>query len=95
MCFGKSCKHEDWTCLENPAIKGLNSNYITDRIIASQRLSTRLIREFDLLQKLVALKVRAVINLQEPGEHASCGDGILQSTGFSYDPEDLYKRKYP
>lgn len=31
--------------------------------------------------------VVAIINLEEPGEHPYCGDGIIPRTGFSYDPE--------
>lgn len=30
-----------------------------------------------------------MFNLQEPGEHPKCGDGIIPKTGFSYTPEDL------
>lgn len=33
----------------------------------------------------------AVFNLEEPGEHPYCGDGIIPKTGFSYTPEDLMK----
>ena len=33
--------------------------------------------------------VAAIINLQEPGEHPFCGDGIVAKTGFSYTPENL------
>ena len=34
------------------------------------------------------LKVGAIFNLQEPGEHALCGDGLVSDQiGFSYDPE--------
>jgi hypothetical protein len=35
FCGGASCKHEDWTKIKNPAVKGLNSNFITEDIIAS------------------------------------------------------------
>ena len=31
----------------------------------------------------------AVFNLEEPGEHPYCGDGIIPKTGFSYTPEFL------
>jgi protein tyrosine phosphatase domain-containing protein 1 len=31
--------------------------------------------------------VGAIFNLQEPGEHPSCGDGIDDKVGFSYNPE--------
>jgi hypothetical protein len=29
--------------------------------------------------------IKSIINLQEPGEHANCGNA-LTSSGFSYDP---------
>ena len=29
----------------------------------------------------------AIFNLEEPGEHPSCGDGIDDKIGFSYDPD--------
>jgi len=35
------------------------------------------------------LNVKAVINLQELGEHPNCGDGIDPLIGFSYNPEIL------
>ena len=35
--------------------------------------------------------VTAVFNLQEPGEHPYCGDGIDLKHGFSYTPENLMK----
>ena len=33
--------------------------------------------------------MKAIFNLEEPGEHPYCGDGIIPSTGFSYTPELL------
>ena len=32
--------------------------------------------------------IKTVINLQQSGEHASCGPG-LEASGFSYDPQDF------
>lgn len=32
--------------------------------------------------------IKTVINLQESGEHASCGPG-LEASGFSYNPQDF------
>jgi hypothetical protein len=51
FCMGKGCYYEDWNNHPNPAIRGLNSDYITPYVIASQRLSTRLIEEFDLMKQ--------------------------------------------
>jgi putative component of toxin-antitoxin plasmid stabilization module len=94
MCGGKSCAHEDWKTIKNPALQGLNSNWINNDIVASQRLSNRLIKEFDLMAQFKEKNIGAVINLQEPGEHANCGDGIQDMRiGFSYDYEILLKSK--
>lgn len=35
--------------------------------------------------------IKTVINLQEPGEHASCGYGN-DASGFSYNPQRLMER---
>ena len=43
--------------------------------------------------KLHSKGINAILNLQEPGEHPSCGDGILPRSGFSYLPEEFYERK--
>lgn len=34
-------------------------------------------------------RINAIINLQQPGEHASCGDGLAKEGGFSYLPEEF------
>jgi len=51
FCGGVSCKHEDWKKNKNAAIDGLNCDYITNDLIASQRPSTILINQFDLIKK--------------------------------------------
>lgn len=91
FCGGKSCKHEDWKQCKRPAIKGLNSNWINADIIASQRLSERLIKEYDIVGQMKQYKIGTIVNLQEPGEHQHCGDGIIEKVGFSYDYEQLQK----
>lgn len=91
FCGGKGCKHEDWTQCKRPAIKGLNSNWINNDIVASQRLSARLIKEYDIVAQMKELKLGTIINLQEPGEHQHCGDGVIEKVGFSYDYEELQK----
>jgi hypothetical protein len=53
FCGGSSCKHEDWTKCTNPAIKGLHSNWITDHLIASQRLSDRIIKEYSVVEQFI------------------------------------------
>ena len=77
---------------KNPAIKGLNSNWINDKIIASQRPSDRLIAEYGIIEQFKDKNVGAIFNLQEPGEHPFCGDGLVSDDiGFSYTPEKLQK----
>ena len=49
FCGGRSCKYEDWTKNPDPAIKGLNCDYVTPYIVASQRMSTRLMREYQII----------------------------------------------
>eukprot|EP00941_MAST-03F_sp_MAST-3F-sp1_P005860 g5860.t1 len=75
---------------QNPPgpIAGLHSNWVTDRLLACQRPSSRIISEFDLAGQFRKLGINAVFNLQEPGEHPYCGDGII-SSGFSYLPEEF------
>jgi hypothetical protein len=88
FCFGRNCRVEDWKRAINPCIKGLHSNFIGEDLIATARLSNRKIQEFDMLNQLKALKCGAVFNLEEPGEHPLCGDGLVSDEiGFSYDPE--------
>jgi hypothetical protein len=56
-------------------------------IVASARLSNKKIKDFDLIKQMKDLKITAIFNLEEPGEHPLCGDGLVSdSIGFSYDP---------
>jgi len=52
FCGGKGCKHENWENNPNSVIKGLDSDWITDNLLAMQRPSSRLIREFDIIKQL-------------------------------------------
>ena len=46
---------------------------------------------FDLIRQFKSQGIKSVVNLQIPGEHASCGPK-LRPSGFTYDPhEDLMK----
>lgn len=93
FCGGKECKYENYKLwitenqLSKNAIDGLYSSWITSNILAMQRPSTRLMAEHQLVKSFQDVKLGAIFNLQQRGEHASCGDGIL-SSGFSYLPED-------
>ena len=87
--MGKWCKHENWKLCQNPAVQGLHSEWVEGLIIGSQRLSDRLMKEFNIVDQFKKLGVVAVFNLQEPGEHPYCGDGIIPKIGYSYTPELL------
>lgn len=91
FCGGKKCRHENYLNHQNPAIKGLNSDWITPRILAMQRPSSRLIKEFGIIDQFKTNSIRAVFCLQEPGEHANCGDGLRKESGFSYLPEEFFE----
>ena len=89
FCNGAKCKHENYlNNKSNNAIKGLNSNFITDDVIASQRPSEILITKFNLVQKFKDMNIGLIINLQREGEHPYCGPNAyhLTSSGYSYNP---------
>jgi protein tyrosine phosphatase domain-containing protein 1 len=92
FCGGKSCKHENWQKNKNTVVKGLNADWITPNILAMQRPSSKLIKEFDLVDQFKTLGINAIFNVQEPGEHVGCGDGVQPASGFSYLPEEFYEK---
>lgn len=90
FCGGQKCKYERWSALSPEvqhgcAIEGLNSNWVGDDVIASQRPSTSLFLKHLLIYQFKNKSVSGVVNLQEKGEHGSCGpDGISAGSGYSY-----------
>lgn len=88
FCGGEACSHESASNCRSPAIAGLHSSWVTDDVVASCRLSSRKIAELDLVSVFRERGIGAVFNLQQPGEHAHCGDGLC-GAGFSYDPCEL------
>ena len=90
FCGGKNCKHENYltNIKNNNAIRGLNSNYITENIIASQRPSEVLINKFNLVKLFKKENIGLIINLEREGEHPFCGPNAyhLTSSGFTYNP---------
>ena len=90
FCGGKNCKHENYltNIKNNNAIRGLNSNYITEYIIASQRPSEVLINKFNLVKLFKKENIGLIINLEREGEHPFCGPNAyhLTSSGFAYNP---------
>ena len=52
FCGGRACRHEDWQKQkQKSALKGLHSTWICDQIVASQRPSSRLIKEHGIVQQ--------------------------------------------
>ncbi|XP_062979454.1 protein tyrosine phosphatase domain-containing protein 1 [Elgaria multicarinata webbii] len=88
-CGGRACKYENptrWTDQEQ-AVKGLYSSWITDNVLAMSRPSTELIEKYNIIEQFQRCGIKTVINLQRPGEHASCGNPLEQESGFTYLPE--------
>ncbi|XP_068172267.1 protein tyrosine phosphatase domain-containing protein 1 [Antennarius striatus] len=88
-CGGKACKYENpsrWS-EEEQAVRGLYSSWITDNLLAMARPSTEIIEKYNLIQQFHRCGLKTVINLQRPGEHASCGNPLEQESGFTYRPE--------
>ncbi|XP_070591866.1 protein tyrosine phosphatase domain-containing protein 1 isoform X1 [Erythrolamprus reginae] len=88
-CGGRACKYENptrWSEQEQ-AVKGLYSSWITDNILAMSRPSTDLIGRYNIIEQFQRCDIKTVINLQRPGEHASCGNPLEQESGFTYLPE--------
>ncbi|XP_026750643.2 protein tyrosine phosphatase domain-containing protein 1-like isoform X1 [Galleria mellonella] len=84
FCGGSRCQYE-LPLQRAAAIQGLYSDWITDDILAMARPSTASIAARNIIQQFHSWGIRTVINLQMPGEHASCGPPLTKS-GFTYDP---------
>uniref|UniRef100_A0A8D0G602 Protein tyrosine phosphatase domain-containing protein 1 n=1 Tax=Sphenodon punctatus TaxID=8508 RepID=A0A8D0G602_SPHPU len=88
-CGGRACKYENparWSAQEQ-AIKVLYSSWITDNILAMARPSTEIIEKYNIIEQFQSCGIKTFINLQRPGEHASCGNPLEQESGFAYLPE--------
>jgi hypothetical protein len=94
-CFfcGKNCKFENYLYNKNKpnAIKGLNSNFITEKIIIGQRPSDKLIQDYNLIEQFKKLNIGLIINLEKEGEHPFCGPNAnkLSNSGYSYNPSNF------
>ncbi|ESO03641.1 hypothetical protein HELRODRAFT_146072, partial [Helobdella robusta] len=87
FCGGKNCKYDcadRWQ--DQQAIEGIYSTWITPNILAMTRPSTAMIEKYDIILQFKKAKIKSIINLQIPGEHEFCGQG-LNASGFSYDPQ--------
>ncbi|XP_023564460.1 protein tyrosine phosphatase domain-containing protein 1 isoform X2 [Octodon degus] len=88
-CGGRACKYENptrWSEQEQ-AIKGVYSSWVTDNILAMARPSSELLQKYHIIDQFLSHGIKTIINLQRPGEHASCGNSLEQESGFTYLPE--------
>ncbi|XP_052012924.1 protein tyrosine phosphatase domain-containing protein 1 isoform X1 [Apodemus sylvaticus] len=88
-CGGRACKYENparWSEQEQ-AIKGVYSSWVTDNILAMARPSSELLEKYHIIEQFLSKGIKTIINLQRPGEHASCGNALEQESGFTYLPE--------
>uniref|UniRef100_F6QH29 Protein tyrosine phosphatase domain-containing protein 1 n=1 Tax=Equus caballus TaxID=9796 RepID=F6QH29_HORSE len=60
---------------------------VTDKILAMARPSTELLERYCIIEQFRTHGIKTIINLQRPGEHASCGNPLEQESGFTYLPE--------
>lgn len=98
--LSRDCKHcginafkrqlAKFNLIESPGIEGLHSSWITDYTLGMQRLHQSNIHE--IADKFVSSGIGAVFNLTQPGEHPYCGHELLESSGFSYDPNALMRK---
>ena len=89
----KKCSLEDYKTRKIPTpIEGLNCDKINDYLYASQRLSNKLLKKYDLIKKLKELNIGLIVNCEEKGEHPFCStlytDGLAPN-GFAYSFIDL------
>ena len=98
VCLNKckrKCRMENYKVRKIPtSIEGLNCDQINDYLFASQRLTNKLIKEYDLINKLKEKNIGLIVNCQEEGEHPYCGtvyDDGLDPCGFGYSIPELEK----
>ncbi|KAM4554417.1 protein tyrosine phosphatase domain-containing protein 1 [Fundulus diaphanus] len=88
-CGGKDCRYEGPECWKSnqQVIRGIFSSWVTDDIIAMARPSNHLIKKYNVIEQFQRLKIRSIINMQLPGEHAHCGPPLDLGSGFTYSPQ--------
>ena len=90
FCGGKKCKHENFRNHKNPYLIGLNSDLVTESLVASQRPSTILLEKYEIIKQFKEKNIGLIVNLQREGEHPYCGpNGHLEENGYSYNPQDF------
>ncbi|XP_054475758.1 protein tyrosine phosphatase domain-containing protein 1 [Anoplopoma fimbria] len=88
-CGGVDCRYEGPECwkLNQQAILGLFSSWVTDDIIAMARPSNHLMEKYNIIEQFQRLNIRSIINMQFHGEHAHCGPPLDPGSGFTYSPQ--------
>ncbi|XP_041650640.1 protein tyrosine phosphatase domain-containing protein 1 [Cheilinus undulatus] len=88
-CGGLDCRYEGPECwrLNQQAIRGVFSSWVTDDIIAMARPSNHLIEKYNIIDQFKRLNIKSIINMQLPGEHAHCGPALDCQSGFTYSPQ--------
>ncbi|CAK6957453.1 protein tyrosine phosphatase domain-containing protein 1 [Scomber scombrus] len=76
--YGTPCKLKRWSS---------DGIQVTDHLLAMSRPSTELIKKYNIIDQFKRNGIKTVVNLQIPGEHASCGNPLEPGSGFSYNPE--------
>ncbi|PNW80650.1 hypothetical protein CHLRE_07g325724v5 [Chlamydomonas reinhardtii] len=91
-----ACEGSKWCTRENPAkqkapnaIAGLHASWVGDKVLAMARPWQAYVEQYRLVDAFKQANIGMILNLQEVGEHASCGPGNLPGTGFTYDPESF------
>jgi len=88
-CGGKNCKWENpnrWSANQQ-AINGVYSSWVLPSVLAMARPSTMSIEKYNIIQQFKRNNICSIINLQRPGEHASCGPGLEKDSLFTYLPQ--------
>ncbi|XP_018668379.2 uncharacterized protein LOC100178870 isoform X2 [Ciona intestinalis] len=88
-CGGKNCKWENparWSDADQ-AIKGVFSSWVLDNVVAMSRPSTQIIEKYNIIDQFKRHNITSIINLQRPGEHASCGPPLDKESLFTYKPQ--------
>ncbi|KAL6763265.1 protein-tyrosine phosphatase-like protein [Haematococcus lacustris] len=92
------CEGGRWCTREDPArqrggnaIPGLHCSWVGDKqnVLAMARPSQDKIVKMAMVDAFLKHNIGMILNLQEVGEHDSCGPGNLKHSGFSYDPESF------
>ncbi len=71
-------------------MRGVYASWVTSTILATSRPSEASMHEYGLLAQFREAGITAIFNLQTPGEHAFCGQPLIDGR-FSYAVETFTK----